>query len=115
MGTFADYTGAPYDVRMTKGDSFAEPMVLEDGEGDAIDLTGYSFASQLRRTADGPLVLAFSIAVNLPESTVTRSLSSAQTITLSGQYVHDFQWTDPQGKVRTLFSGTFEVVDEVTR
>jgi hypothetical protein len=113
--TLADYTGAPYDVRMVKGDSFTEQMVLEDGNGEALDLTGYSFASQLRRTADGALVVAFTIAVNTGTSTVTRSLTANQTSNLDGEYVHDFQWTDPQGKIRTLFAGTFEVVPEVTR
>ena len=113
--TLADYTGAPYDVRMVKGDSFAEPMVLEDGNGELLNLVGYSFASQLRRTVDGPLVVAFTILVNTSTSTVTRSLSASQTSGLDGEYVHDFQWTDPQGKIRTLFSGSFEVVPEVTR
>jgi hypothetical protein len=113
--TLADYTGAPYDVRMVKGDSFTEDMVLEDADGEPLDLAGYSFASQLRRTFDGPLVLAFSISPNLTTSTVTRSLTANQTSNLDGEYVHDFQWTTPQGKVRTLFSGTFEVEPEVTR
>jgi hypothetical protein len=115
MATFADYSAAQYDVRMVQGDSFTEPMVLEDGDGDPLDLTGYSFASQLRRTADGPLVVAFSTSVNLGTSTVTRSLSSSQTAALDGVYVHDFQWTDPSGKIRTLFAGDFEVVAQVTR
>jgi len=113
--TLADYTGAAYDVRMVKGDSFSEPMVLEDSNGEPLDLAGYSFASQLRRTTDGPLVVSFAISVNLGASTVTRSLTSTVTRDLDGEYVHDFQWTDPQGKIRTLFSGSFEVVPEVTR
>lgn len=115
MATFADYGAADYDVRMVAGDTFSEQMVMEDGEGEAIDLAGYSFASQLRRTAEGSLVASFAISVNTGTSTVTRSLAPSITRDLSGDYVHDFQWTDPQGKVRTLFAGKFEVVPEVTR
>jgi hypothetical protein len=109
----ADYTAAVYDVRMTQGDSFVEELLMEDGEGDALDLTGYSFKSQLRRTADNGLVAEFAISVS--GSTVTRSLNAGVTANLDGTYVHDFQWTDPSGKIRTLLSGEFEIEAEVTR
>ena len=113
MSTLADYTAAVYDVRMTQGDSFVEELLMEDGEGEPIDLTGYAFLSQIRRTADNGLVAQFSISVN--GSTVTRSLAPAVTAGLDGTYVHDFQWTDPQGRIRTLLSGNFEIEAEVTR
>ena len=113
MATFADYGAAVYDVRMVQGDTFIEPITLEDGEGDALDLTGYQFASQLRRTADNGLVADFNITVD--GSIVTRTLSATVTATFDGEYVHDFQWTDPTGSIRTLFSGRFEVEPEVTR
>lgn len=113
MSTFADYTAAVYDVRMTQGDTFIEELLMEDGEGDPIDLTGYTFASQLRRTADNGLVADFTITVN--GSTVTRSLEPAVTSDLDGVYVHDFQWTLPNGTIRTLLSGNFEIEPEVTR
>ncbi len=113
MSTLADYTAAVYDVRMTQGDSFIEELTMEDGEGDALDLTGYGFLSQIRRTADNGLVAQFSISVN--GSVVTRTLSPGVTSGLNGTYVHDFQWTDPQGNIRTLLSGNFEIEPEVTR
>jgi|DEB0MinimDraft_10_1074344.scaffolds.fasta_scaffold04467_7 hypothetical protein len=115
MATFADYSASPYDVRMTQGDTFSEAMLMEDGDGDAIDLAGYSFLSQLRRTADGAIVANFAISTDFGTSTVTRTLNSAITSTLDGTYVHDFQWTSPSGQVRTLFSGEFEIEPEVTR
>jgi len=113
VSTLADYTAAVYDVRMTQGDSFIEELLMEDGDGEAIDLTGYTFKSQIRRTADNGLVAQFGISVN--GSTVTRTLSPSVTAGLSGTYVHDFQWTKPQGQIRTLLSGGFEIEAEVTR
>jgi hypothetical protein len=113
VSTLADYTAAVYDVRMTQGDSFIEELLMEDGEGDALDLAGYTFRSQIRRTADNGLVAEFTIAVDGP--TVTRSLLPSVTSGLEGIYVHDFQWTDPQGNIRTLLSGNFEIEAEVTR
>ena len=114
MSTFSDYAASQYDVRITQGDTFAEQLLFEDGESEAIDLFGYSFRSQLRRSADNGLVAEFSMQT-LDESTVERSLSSGVTSGLSGIYVHDLDWTDPSGNVRTLFSGEFEIEPEVTR
>ena len=113
MATFADYGAAVYDVRMVQGDDFIEPITLEDGEGDAIDLTGYTFQSQLRRSPDGAVVAEFGITVL--GNIVTRTLDSGLTSTLDGEYVHDFQWTDPTSNIRTLFGGKFEIEPEVTR
>jgi hypothetical protein len=109
----ADYTAAVYDVRMTQGDSFVEELLMEDGDGDALDLTGYTFQSQLRRSPDGAVVAEFGIAVL--GNIVTRTLDSGLTSTLDGEYVHDFQWTDPTSNIRTLFGGKFEIEPEVTR
>ena len=113
MSTLADYTAAIYDVRMTQGDTFVEELLMEDSNGEAIDLGGYTFASQLRRKADNGLTADFTITVS--GSTVTRSLDAATTAGLDGTYVHDFQWTDPDGRIRTLISGNFEIEPEVTR
>jgi hypothetical protein len=113
LSTLADYTAAVYDVRMTQGDTFIEELLMEDGEGDALDLSGYTFRSQLRRTADNGLVAEFAISVS--GSTVTRSLAPAVTSGLSGTYVHDFPVDEPAGPDSTLLSGTFEIEAEVTR
>jgi hypothetical protein len=113
LATFADYGAAVYDVRMVQGDDFIEPITLEDGEGEAMSLAGYTFRSQLRRTPDGPVVAEFGISV--AGNIVTRTIAASVTAGFDGEYVHDFQWTDPQGNIRTLFAGRFEVEPEVTR
>jgi hypothetical protein len=113
VSTLADYTAAVYDVRMTRGDSFIEELTFEDGEGDLLDLTGYTFLSQIRREPEGNLVAQFSTSVD--GSVVTRTLAPSVTAGLEGTYVHDFQWTNPQGQIRTLLSGQFEIEPEVTR
>jgi hypothetical protein len=114
MSTFADYAASDYDIRMTQGDTFIEQLLFEDGEGDAIDLFGYTFRSQLRRTADNGLEAEFDILM-IDDTTVKRTLSASVTANLTGTYVHDLQWTDPEGRIRTLFAGDFEIEPEVTR
>jgi hypothetical protein len=115
MAILSDYTAAPYDVRMTQGDTFFEEFILEGAENEPIDILGYEFKSQLRRTADNGLVAEFDILTNPETSTVTRLLEPQITVELEGTYVHDFQWTDPQGRIRTLLAGLFEIEPEVTR
>ena len=114
MSTFSDYSASQYDIRITQGDTFIEELLFEDGEGDAIDLFGYSFQSQLRRVPDNGLTAEFAMTI-VDDTTVERSLPASVTKDLNGVYVHDLQWTDPQGRIRTLFAGEFEIEPEVTR
>lgn len=116
MSTFADYSPAPYEVRMVQGDSFKETFVFRDTAGALIDLTGFTFASQVRQTAAGSAVATFSIDVSeAAAGRVSRSLGTAVTGGLVGRFVHDFEVTEPDGSRRTLLGGAFVGVAEVTR
>lgn len=107
------YGPAVYNVTMVAGDTFSETFTFADGDGTPISLEGYTFTSQIRREAGGTVIAAMTISADTEQ--VTRSLGTAVTAGLSGEYVHDFQWLTPQSQVRTLFAGTFKVVAEVTR
>lgn len=111
--SFVDYSGSPYDIRITQGDDLVETFAFQDDDGEEIDLAGYAFASQVRRQPDGDVVSPFTITVD--GSTVTRRIAASVTNGFSGVYVHDFQWTTPQGLVRTLLTGKLEIEEEVTR
>jgi hypothetical protein len=113
--TVADYLPAPYDVKMTQGDSFVETFVFKDTDGTLLDLGGYEFFSQVRVSAAGSAVATFDITVDTNESKVVRSLGTAVTAGLQGRFVHDLQWKDPEDRVRTLIGGGFEVRAEVSR
>jgi hypothetical protein len=115
MSTVADYSAAPYDVRMTQGDTLTETFRFRDEDGGLLALGGYTFLSQVRVSPAGTAVATFTITVDTDTSTVVRSLGTAVTAGLEGRYVHDFQWTDPELRVRTLIAGDFEVVAEVSR
>jgi hypothetical protein len=116
MSTFADYSAAPYEVRMVQGDSLRETFVFRDTDGALIDLTGFTFASQVRETAAGTAVATFTIdSSELADGRVSRSLGTAVTGGLVGRFVHDFEVTEPDGSRRTLLGGGFVGVAEVTR
>lgn len=107
------YTPAVYNVTMVAGDTFSETFTFTDGDGAAVSLAGYTFTSQLRQTAGGTVIASMTITGDTTE--VTRSLGTAVTAGLAGNYVHDLQWLTPTSEVRTLLAGTFKVVAEVTR
>lgn len=112
----ADYSAAPYNVRLTQGDTFRETFVFRNADGSLLDLTGLTFASQVRETAAGAALATMTIDVTGAASgQVVRSLGTAVTAGLSGRLVHDLQQTDSDGVRRTLLGGEFTVVDEVTR
>ena len=111
--SLADYTASRYDVRCQRGDTLTEQFTFTGDDGTALDLTGYTFTSQVRRTADGALVASFTVSRD--GNVVTRTLSSTTTAGLDGTYVQDLQWSDPSGRVRTLLSGEVEFVEDVTR
>jgi hypothetical protein len=113
--TTADYSAAPYDVKLTQGDTLRETFVFRDVDGSLLDLEGYVFASQVRETAAGSAIADFVVTLDVSTATVVRSLGTAVTDGLLGKYVQDLQWTDPSGDVRTLISGELEVAAQVTR
>jgi len=115
MSTVADYTPAPYDVKMTQGDTLTETFVFRDQDGSLLGLLGYEFFSQVRQSAAGSAIATFDITVDLDESKVVRTLGTAVTAGLQGRFVHDLQWKDPENRVRTLIGGTFTVQAEVSR
>jgi hypothetical protein len=116
MSTVADYTPAPYDVKMTQGDTLSETFVFRDSNGETIDLSNVVFESQVRQTAAGSAVATFAINTDdANEGRIVRSLGTAVTAGLLGRFVHDFQATDQDGVRRTILGGRFEVSAEVTR
>lgn len=107
------YAPAVYNIQMVAGDTFKETFDFTDAAGVPIDLDGYTFKSQVRQTAAGSVVAEMSITAGT--ASVTRSIGTAVTATLSGDYQHDLQWTTPDDEVRTLLAGRFTVAGEVTR
>jgi hypothetical protein len=107
------YGPAVYNVTMTQGDTFREVLTLRDGNGVLLDLDGFTVSSQVRRTAAGTVVAQMDIAVGT--GTITRSIGTATTATMDGEFVHDLDYTSAEGVRRTLLAGSFRVVSEVTR
>jgi len=86
--------------------------------GSAMNLTGYSVASQMRSTHDSSSIVAtFSGTVsNASSGQITLSLTNSQTSAIEEAiYVYDVEITSGTGTVTRILEGTITVTPEVTR
>lgn len=107
-------TGASVDLLLRKGAAFARTFTLKTN-GVATDITGYSFAAQIRTQA-GTLMGTFTCSiVNASQGTFSISLSAVSIagLTVGTVYVWDLESTSPGG-VMELMRGYVNVVAEVT-
>lgn len=78
-------TAATLNLEIECGADFAQTITLKDNNNVAINITGYTFASMLKYSAnDAAPILSFTItpAANLTTGTFTMSLTDEQTAAL---------------------------------
>ena len=108
---------ANYPLTVRIGDTETVTLNLQDADGVAINITGRTYAAQIRETADASSVLAsFTCVVsNGAGGVMTATLPAATTAALSpGTAVFDLQETN-SGVVTTLLAGPVSIVQDVTR
>ena len=104
----------------TKGDTFLGAVFTMTSGGVAINLTGYRIRMHIRRTATqtSPLVLALDTedeTIEIHDAAAGKFRIKAQVIDIPAySYVHDIEFTRPDGQVRTWVKGRFTVTEEVT-
>lgn len=97
-----------------QGTSFATTINLNDDDGNALDLSGYSVEGQMRKAYSSQNYVAF--VANLALGELNLALSANTTKVLSpGRYVYDVELTDTNGIVTRLLEGVITVTPEVTR
>jgi len=106
------------DLVAYQGDTFVHQVLFEDANGQPVDVSAFTFASQVRRRATDTTLLA-SMTVDASQAAtgvVTFRLSAAAMAGFEpGVYRYDCDRTDGSGDVLTLTFGRFEVPAEVTR
>jgi len=111
------------NLYIEQGATFTAIVELVDGDGDPLDLGGYSVRSYFRKSYTSSTYHEFSCDVLSPEvdGKIEISLTSAQTSNLkAGRYVYDIEvyTTDGYGDddvVYRVLEGQLEVSPEVTR
>lgn len=112
MGTIGD---VPLTIRT--GDTEQVTLFIKDSAGAAVNITGRSYAAQIRQGVDSSTVLAsFTCAiVDAAAGKMTATLSATTTAALAtGNAVWDLQETNGS-VVTTLVGGQCSIVRDVTR
>jgi len=108
---------ANYPLTVRIGDTETITLNLQDAAGAAINVTGRTYAAQIRSTPDSTTVLAsFTCAIsNAAGGVVTATLPASTTAALTpGVAVFDLQETNG-ATVTTLLAGPVTITQDVTR
>lgn len=120
-------TAGIHNFRIEQGTTWSRTLRLSQGTpAVALDLTGYTARSSIRKAAHSTVALA-DITCNIADPTVGTlelSLTAVQTAALPAdggswdepsRYAYDVEIVDPDGKVTRLLNGAILVSPEVTR
>ena len=110
-------TPAEQDLVVTRGDTLTVNVTMTTNGTTPINITGRTYASQVRQFPDDPTASASFVCTIINGSTGNLQLvmSAADTAVLdSGNYYWDLQET-ASGVVSTVLAGAFVVLADVTR
>ena len=104
------------NIVVDQGVDYSTDINLTDDDEQAIDLTGYTANSQIRKTFTSSNSVSFSTSVSGTTGVVTLSLTANQTGSLtSGRYVYDVFLTNGSGVKSRIVEGIVTVTPRVTR
>lgn len=99
-----------------QGADYLTTLNVTDDNGEAIDLTGFTGAAQMRKHYTSVTSYAFTVTIDAIQGTVDLSLSSNTSNTIpAGRYLYDCELTDSSGKRSRLVEGIVTVTPQVTR
>lgn len=97
---------------------FTTTVTVNDSNGSALDLTGYTALAMIRKTYQSSTSTTFTSAFVSPRTTgqITISLTDVQTAALEdGRYVYDLVITDASGTKTRVVEGIATVNPSVSR
>ena len=105
------------NIFIDQGATFTTTVTVSDANGDAVSLTGYSVAAQIRKSHLSSTSTAFTASIsNASAGEITISLTDSQTTSLeSGRYVYDVLITASGGTKTRVVEGQVTVNPSVTR
>jgi hypothetical protein len=109
---------AKYDLTLYQGATFDRTLEIKDSASAAVDITGYTFAAQIRTSAlSGTVAGTFAVAIaNASAGRITWEMSSTNTALVPAQQcVYDLEMTKSNGDVVRLLEGFVDVKANVTR
>lgn len=105
-------------LRAARGDDITLGIAVADDSGAAIDLTDCILRYTARMNAedeDAVIEVEVDTHTDAADGESEIPLSASDLDLDAGEYAHDLELEDAGGKIRTLFRGTLEIVQDVTR
>ncbi len=94
------------NIIIDQGTDFSTAINLTDSSGADLNLTGYTAASQIRKTHSSSNSTAFTATLTVANSTLTLAMNNSVTAAISaGRYVWDAELTDSSGTVSRILEG----------
>ena len=105
------------NIFIDQGATFTTTVTVTDSNGDAVNLSGYSVAAQIRKTFLSSSATAFTASIsNASSGEITISLTDTQTTALeAGRFVYDVLLTASGGAKTRVVEGQVTVNPSVTR
>jgi uncharacterized protein YbcV (DUF1398 family) len=109
----------PYtELTINQGATFESDLDLVDDDGSAINVAGYVFSGQIRKSyySLNPTANLTLNIVNAANGNVNIVLSAATTANIkAGRYVYDVKMTDTSNTVTRIVEGVITVTPQVTK
>ena len=105
------------NMTIDQGTDFSSAIDVTDADGDAVNLTGYPVAGQIRKTYTSSTAVNLTCAVsNATSGIVSVALTAAQSNAMkSGRYVYDVEITSSGGAKTRVLEGQVEITPGVTQ
>lgn len=105
------------NLTVDQGSSFESTIDITDTENNPVNLTGYTFIGQIRKTYASTTFVSFTItSVNPTSGSIKLVLSAEQTSEIkAGRYLYDVEIISSTNTVTRVIEGQIEVTPRVTR
>ena len=105
------------EINVEQYATFSTTVNVEDSQGSAVNLSGYSAASQLRKSYYSTTANNFTATVTgIANGEITLSMTAANTANLTpGRYLYDLVITAPTGVKTRVVEGIVNVLAGVTQ
>jgi hypothetical protein len=103
------------NIIIDQGSTFSTTIFITDDAGLAIDLTGYTGASKIKKHYTSSNSHSFTVSVTGNVGVISLSMTSNQTSNIvPGRYVYDIELTSPASAVSRVVEGIVTVTPQVT-
>lgn len=115
---YQEISAVQYPITLVRNDDWNKEIPVNDSAGDPFLFTGWEAKAEVRKYSGSAVVITFdttAATMTLTEGKITLIAAKANTDIENGNYVWDCEFTDADGKIRTLIrSSKFTIVEDIT-